>query len=86
MGLSEKFIKKYMRMANHVADNNNACYSRKLGVVLVKVYPDGSSHDVGTGYNGPPRRTPHCDTKEYLEEDDVLNKCHVITCYMCIKE
>lgn len=68
MELSEKFVQKYMRLAKHIADENNACYSRHLGVVLVRVYEDGSSRVVGSGYNGPPRGTPHCDSKEYLRD------------------
>jgi deoxycytidylate deaminase len=68
MELSEKFIKKYMRQAKHVADENTSCYSRHLAVVLVKVYEDERSRIVGTGYNGPPAKTPHCDSREYLRE------------------
>jgi deoxycytidylate deaminase len=65
--LGEKFVKKYMRLAKQVGEDNNPCYSRHIGVVLVKVYPDGDSHVVGTGYNGPPKQTPHCDSREYLK-------------------
>lgn len=64
--LGLKFVKKYMRQAQQIANDNDACYSRQLGVVLVKVYEDGASHQVGGGYNGPPRKTPHCDSEEYL--------------------
>ena len=68
MQLSEKFVKKYMRMAKQVGEDQNPCYSRQLGVVLVKVYPDGDSRVVATGYNGPPKHTPHCDSRDYLED------------------
>lgn len=67
MKLSARFIGKYMRMAKQVGEDQNPCYSRQIGIVLVKVYPAGDSRVVGTGYNGPPRKTPHCDSREYLE-------------------
>ena len=52
-----------MNLAKAMAKENTACYSRKLGVVIVD-----KDHKVrGFGYNGPPRKTPHTDTKEYLE-------------------
>jgi deoxycytidylate deaminase len=70
--LSDKFIGKYMRMAKQVGEDHNPCYSRQLGVVLVKVYEnergDVDSRVVSTGYNGPPKHTPHCDDKEYLKK------------------
>lgn len=67
--LSKRFIGKYMRQAKQLGEDCNPCHSRKLGVLLVKVYEDdGDSHIVGTGYNGPPKRTPHCDSAEYLEK------------------
>lgn len=65
--LSEKFVGKYMRQARQVGEDNNPCYSRHIGVVLVRVYPDGDSKVLGSGYNGPPRKTPHCDSRAYLE-------------------
>lgn len=64
--LSEKFVKKYMRVAKQIAEDNDSCYSRKLGAVIVKVYPDGRSRQVSGGYNGPPRNTPHCDSRPHL--------------------
>lgn len=68
MWLSNKFVGKYMRMAKQLGEDNNPCHSRQIGVVLVHVYDDGGSKVVGTGYNGPPRGTPHCDTREYLRD------------------
>ncbi len=68
MTLSEKFVKKYMRAAKQIADDNQICYSRQLGAVIVKVYPDGTSRQVSGGYNGPPKHTPHCDSEEYLQD------------------
>jgi deoxycytidylate deaminase len=58
-------IKKYMRLAKQVGEDRNPCYSRKIGVVLVD---SRGRRPLGTGYNGPPRDTPHCDTYEYLSE------------------
>lgn len=65
--LSLKFVRKYMREAKIVGEDQNPCYSRQIGTVLVKVYPDGTSRILSTGYNGPPKHTPHCDSREYLE-------------------
>ncbi len=66
--LNEKFVKKYMRMAKQYGEDSNACYSRQIGTVLVKVYQDGTSRVVSTGYNSPPKKTPHTDSHEYLNK------------------
>lgn len=61
---SAKFVGKYMRLARQVGEDSNPCYSgRKVGVVIVN--PERNCI-VGTGYNGPPRGTPHCDSQEFL--------------------
>jgi dCMP deaminase len=60
---SEKFIKKYMKLARLLGEDSNPCYSRKIGVLIVD---PTINKIVGTGYNGPPRGTPHCDSKEHL--------------------
>lgn len=61
---STKFQKKYMSLAKAIAQDNDACYSRKLGVVIVS-----PNHRVrGIGYNGPPRGTPHTDDESYLDK------------------
>lgn len=65
MILSRKFINKYMRLARQVGEDQNPCYSRKIGVVIVD---PARNKILGTGYNGPPRGTPHCDGREYLEK------------------
>lgn len=57
-----KFIKKTMHMAQSVAKDNDSCYSRHIGCVIM----DNKYHVLGMGYNGPPARTPHCDTYDYL--------------------
>jgi len=59
---NNKFIYKFMKIARTVADDNRACYSRKIGVVIT----DEKYHIVGLGYNGPPAGTPHCDDYSYL--------------------
>lgn len=61
--LSFKFIKKYMKLAQQIANDNNICYSRKIGVVVVDPEINGV---VSVGYNGPPENTPHCDSEEFL--------------------
>lgn len=66
--MKPKFIKKYMRIAKAVADDNNSCYARKIGTIIVKSFANGDSNIVSAGYNGPPKRTPHCDNREYLEK------------------
>jgi dCMP deaminase len=63
--LSDKFVKKYLRMARFVAEDQNPCYSRHVGAVIVDPV---INKIVGTGYNGPPKNVPHCDSKEHLKE------------------
>ncbi len=63
--LGLKFVRKYMRRAKHIADENRACYARQIGVVLIDPV---RNKPLGDGYNGPPTKTPHCDTQEYLRE------------------
>lgn len=62
--LSDKFVRKYMKIAKAVALDNTSCYSRQLGSVLV----NPQTHAISVGYNGPPRGTPHCDSRKYLRE------------------
>ena len=59
---SQKFVKKYMRLAAFIAEENTACPSRKLGAIIV----DPNHKIRGIGYNGPPAGSPHCNTLEYL--------------------
>lgn len=54
-----------MRMAKLVGEDQNPCLSRSIGVVVVD---PKSCKVLATGYNGPPRDTPHCDDPEYLRE------------------
>lgn len=60
-----KHIYKYMRLAETLGTDTNPCYSRQIGVVIVKETPN-SSRIVGTGYNGPAPGTPHTDEHDYL--------------------
>lgn len=52
----------FMRIAREVAKNSR-CLSRKIGVVVVR---DNSI--LSTGYNGPPRGVPHCETRASSDE------------------
>ena len=61
--ISEKFVNKYMRLAKTFGEDSNPCYSRKIGVIIVD---PKINKIVATGYNGPPRGTPHCDSEEHL--------------------
>ncbi len=65
--MKNKWTGKYMRLAKQVGEDCNPCHSRKIGVVVVRVHQDGSGKILGTGYNGPPRGTPHCDDRQYLQ-------------------
>jgi len=49
----------WMEIATQVGKKSK-CLSRRIGAVIVT--PDGTI--VGTGYNGPPRNVPHCDSEE----------------------
>ncbi len=61
--VSDKFVNKYMRLAKQFGEDQNPCYSRKIGVIIVDPQ---INKIVGTGYNGPPRNTPHCDSESHL--------------------
>lgn len=61
--MNEKFILKYMRIAKLVAEDQNPCYSRHVGAIIVD---PTVNKIVGAGYNGPPKSVPHCDSEEHL--------------------
>ena len=63
--MKDKFIRKYMGLAKVIANDQNPCLSRKVGVVVVDPETNGI---VGAGYNGPPENTPHCTDVEFLEQ------------------
>ncbi len=60
-----KFIKKYMRFAKFIGEDQPVCYSRQIGAVITNAE---GTRILGCGYNGPPRGVPHCDTCEFLEK------------------
>ena len=62
--MKDKFVGKYMRLARQIACDNNPCFSREVGVIVVDPSTKGV---VGAGYNGPPEGTPHCNEVEFLE-------------------
>lgn len=63
--IKQKFIRKYMRVAKLIGEDDNPCFSRQIGAVIVDPVTNAIR---GTGYNGPPPGTPHTDTYEYLSE------------------
>ena len=63
--MKEKFIKKWMRVARLIGEDQNPCHSRKIGAIIVE---PKSNRILGTGYNGPPPGTPHPESAEYLRE------------------
>jgi deoxycytidylate deaminase len=65
MSINDKFVGKYMRLAKQVGEDKNPCHSRKIGVVVVDPV---ANKILGTGYNGPPKGTPHTTAREYLKE------------------
>lgn len=62
--ISQKFIEKYMSIARTVGTVYNPCFSRQIGVIITD---PNCRRIIGTGYNGPPRDTPHCDDERYLK-------------------
>jgi deoxycytidylate deaminase len=58
----DKWISKYMKMAKALADDNRACYSRKIGVILMS----DDNVPIGFGYNGSISKAPHNDDARYL--------------------
>ena len=62
--MKDKFVRKYMKLAKVMANDQNPCLSRKVGVVIVDPSTNGI---VGAGYNGPPENTPHCNDIEFLK-------------------
>jgi len=54
-----------MGLAKFMANDQNPCLSRKVGVVVVDPNTNGI---VGAGYNGPPEGTPHCTEQSFLQK------------------
>ncbi len=80
----DKWIVKYMKLAKTLADDNHACYSRQIGVVLIS----DDNTPIGFGYNGSISGAPHTDEEIYLahlwdnllseEQRDLLRKKYQI--------
>ena len=62
--MKDKFVRKYMKLAKVMAEDQNPCFSRRVGAVVVDPLTNGI---VGAGYNGPPENTPHCNDIEFLK-------------------
>lgn len=62
--MKEKFIRKYMAFAKFIGEDQPVCYSRSIGAVITNAE---GTRILGTGYNGPPRGVPHCDTPQFLD-------------------
>jgi deoxycytidylate deaminase len=62
--MSRNNIVKAMKMARHIAENNTACFSRQIGVVIT----DSDGVVLSTGYNGPPIKSPHPNSPEYTKQ------------------
>jgi deoxycytidylate deaminase len=63
--MTDKFVRKYMRMAHFVGSDANPCLSRGIGSVIVDPV---RNREVSTGYNGPAKGVPHLDSYESLKE------------------
>lgn len=76
--MKDKFIKKYMRRAKAVAEDQNPCLSRAIGAVIIDPITNVTVSD---GYNGPAKDVPHPDTFSFLSEyvypqltkEDIIN-------------
>ena len=58
---------KYFHTICESVASKSPCLSRKIGAVLVRDYSI-----ISTGYNGPPRKVPHCGHSRVMK-DQVLN-------------
>jgi deoxycytidylate deaminase len=59
----DKWTKKYLKVAKTLAEDNDACLSRKLGGVLVTF----DNIPINFAYNGAARGVPHADSYWWLE-------------------
>jgi len=60
--MEQKWITKYLKLAKVLAEDNDACYSRQIAVVLVSP----QNRIIGMGYNGAAEHIPHADSTTYL--------------------
>ncbi len=75
----DKWTRKYLKLARTLADDNDACYSRKIGAVLVS----DQNRVISIGYNGSVSKAPHTDSAEYLTYlyDDLLDEKQLAALY-----
>ena len=64
MTYPERYRKELLDTTKDYGERFSKCFSRKVGAMVVT--PDGTI--VATGYNGPPRGIPHCNTSIRLEQ------------------
>jgi len=75
---NDKFVRKYFQLAKVNGEHENPCYSRQIGVIIVS---NDFNKILATGYNGPPRGAPHCNSIDHyrniflpqLTENDKLS-------------
>jgi len=58
----DKWTRKFMKIAKVIAEDNQACHSRKIGVVIVS----NDNRLISMGYNGSVEGAPHNDSEQYL--------------------
>lgn len=63
--MKEKFVKKYMRLAKFISEDQIPCLSRGIGSIIVDPV---KNRIISTGYNGPVKGAPHHDQYKYLHE------------------
>ncbi len=63
--MNERKVRRYMRLAKFIGEDDNPCFSRQIGAVITTA--DGR-RILGTGYNGPPPGTPHTDDYDYITD------------------
>lgn len=63
LGFSPRFIEKYMRLARQVGIDQNQCLKHHFGTIIVNPQ---TNLIIGTGYNGPARNLPKCDSYDHL--------------------
>ena len=66
---SEKRWDKYFHTVCVVIATKSPCLSRHIGALLVR---DNSI--VATGYNGPPRRVPHCGHERFMKDSNLATR------------
>lgn len=65
MGSAEITWDEYFMLFAKIASAKSHCFSRKVGAAIVK-----DRHVLATGYNGPAKGVPHCDTRNPNREQE----------------